>query len=157
MAKEKRKYEPQEVPYGSVTKRDTTGEGPRRKVSDEVLAKYLEKSGGFASVVAKQLGMSVWAVCKRIKNSPMLQETVNGIKTTMVDIAESTIVKAVKEGDITATIFTLKCLGKERGWVEKQSVEVDHVNAKPPVVFSLIAQEVVERAKADHAARTSVD
>lgn len=41
----------------------------------------------------------------------------------IIDLVESSLMKRIKEGDTTATIFFLKTKGKHRGYVEKTQVE----------------------------------
>ena len=43
----------------------------------------------------------------------------------MVDIAESALLKNVLAGDNCAIIFTLKTIGKSRGYVERQEIVGD--------------------------------
>jgi cytoplasmic iron level regulating protein YaaA (DUF328/UPF0246 family) len=41
----------------------------------------------------------------------------------IIDLVESSLMKRIKDGDTTATIFFLKTKGKHRGYVEKTQVE----------------------------------
>ena len=44
-------------------------------------------------------------------------------KRMLIDLAKSQLIRAVENGDITAIIFTLKTLGKNEGFSEKQIIE----------------------------------
>jgi len=61
-----------------------------------------------------------------INDSPTLQETVKLSRTRMLDVAESQLVKNIKAGKETSLIFMLKCLGKQRGYIQENQVEVNH-------------------------------
>ena len=43
-------------------------------------------------------------------------------RETLIDFAENQLFQQVKDGNITAIIFTLKTIGKSRGYVERQEV-----------------------------------
>lgn len=45
------------------------------------------------------------------------------MEEVIVDLVESSLMKRIKDGDTTATIFFLKTKGKHRGYVEKTQVE----------------------------------
>ena len=42
-----------------------------------------------------------------------------------LDFAESQLHKQINDGSTTATIFLLKTKGKDRGYVEKQQIEIN--------------------------------
>lgn len=64
-----------------------------------------------------------------------------------LDMLESAIFQAVNSGNIAAIIFSLKCLGRERGWIEKTDVgfdgnlKVTH-DASREYIFSKLLPEV---------------
>ena len=41
----------------------------------------------------------------------------------MIDFAESSLYKQIKDGNTSATIFFLKTQAKRRGYIEKQEIE----------------------------------
>ena len=49
-------------------------------------------------------------------------EQVEVLTNKPLDMAESKLLKAIKEGQIAAIIFYLKCKGKKRGYVERQEI-----------------------------------
>jgi hypothetical protein len=86
-------------------------------------------SGGIVSVVANRLGCqrnTVYSYAKRYKG---VKGALEEARATIVDRAEGELSKAVADGNLTAIIFTLKTLGKERGYVERVQVE-EYVEAE---------------------------
>lgn len=110
----------------------------RIRVSDAEIARMLEAAGGFRTRVAKQLGVSVSAVSKRIAKSPRLQEAVSNVEETVLDIAESSLVRAAQNGEAWAVCFILKCKGRKRGWIERQDIAVEASEDRPPVLLGLM-------------------
>ena len=110
----------------------------RITVSDAELARMLEAAGGFRTRVAKQLGVSISAVSKRIAKSPKLQEAVHNVEETVLDIAESSLVRAAQNGEPWAVCFILKCKGRKRGWIERQDIAVEAAEDRPPVMLGLM-------------------
>ena len=43
-------------------------------------------------------------------------------RESLLDLAEGSLFDQVRKGNITAIIFTLKTIGKHRGYVERQEV-----------------------------------
>lgn len=113
----------------------TTASGKRIKVTDEEFAIMLEKAAGFKSRLAKQLGISTSAVCHRIQRSEYLREACKTIEDTVLDLAESKLLEAVKNGEAWAITFVLKCKGRKRGWIEKQDMVFGGEMEAPPPPF----------------------
>lgn len=70
---------------------------------------------------------------------------VDEVKEEQIDLAESELRKLVKSGNITAVIFTLKTIGKERGYVERTETETYNMT---PVDF---AEQAIEDERAKRA------
>lgn len=92
-------------------------------LTEEQIALALEKKMGNITDAARALKITRQGLHKRIASSEALQAVVAEARETLVDIAESHLLKQIKKGNITAIIFTLKTQGKERGYVERQEVE----------------------------------
>ena len=93
-----------------------------RKVSDAELSDALRKSGGIMAEAARLVSEAIeqpytrQAVFERVKASPELREAVQAGRDDMVDIAETQLLKMVKEGDAKAVFFVLETRGKMRGF-----------------------------------------
>ena len=96
---------------------------PGQRLTDAQIAEKLTAHFGNVSHSARQLGVDRQALHRRIAKSAQLQEVVKQARETMVDDAESALHAKVIEGEGWAVCFTLKCLGKDRGYVEKAEQE----------------------------------
>ena len=52
------------------------------------------------------------------------KEKVDDLKESDLDFTESALRKLIKKGTVIATIFKLKTKGKDRGYIEKQEVQI---------------------------------
>ena len=107
-----------------------------QRITDSQIAEALRKSNGYISHAAKILGVSHSAVSKRIRKSEKLQEILEEKRNEMIEFAENKLFELVKEGNITAIIFTLKTLGKDRGWTERQEIEAKNASVQIKILGS---------------------
>lgn len=61
----------------------------------------------------------------KVFSSPRLQKLLNEIMQTAVDHAQEVVLKEAAAGNMQAAIFTLKTLGKDRGFTERNVIEHD--------------------------------
>lgn len=92
------------------------------KVSIQQIIEALEATGGWQSQAAEKLGINHSSLSRRIKRHQVLQQALEDIRCKYLDLAESQLIKAIKEGNLSAIIFYLKCQGKKRGYVERAEV-----------------------------------
>lgn len=83
----------------------------------------LRKNGGFITQTAKDLGVTYQAIWLRINRNKKLKATYDEIKEGYLDFAESKLISQIKEGNLGAICFFLKCQGKSRGYVERQQID----------------------------------
>lgn len=101
-----------------------TNSRKRKRPALEVLLKVLEAKCGNLSETAKALKVSRRSVYNWLNSSKNYKEAFDDHSEALIDFAESQLLKSIKKGSDTATIFFLKTKGKARGYVEKS--EVDH-------------------------------
>ncbi len=65
---------------------------------------------------------SVW---RRMQGNAVMTAIVNDARESMADNAESALGLATLRGEAWAVCFTLKCLGKDRGYIERGEVNHD--------------------------------
>lgn len=114
----------------------------RRDIDKETLIECCKRSNGIISAVAVQLKVG-WHTAERyIKECPEAQEVFQGARNSVVDAAESELLHILKDNKhprhFDAVMFTLKTLGKNRGFTEKVENEISGELKQPPVLNILI-------------------
>lgn len=89
----------------------------RHYTTDEIVNALMAK-GGIISNAAKSIGCGRDVIYKR-KHEPEIAEAIERGRYFLVDDAEIALIDRVQAEDTTAIIFTLKTLGKSRGYVER--------------------------------------
>lgn len=86
---------------------------------DEVEAS-LKKNSGLISYTAQDLQCPTEVLKKIIKRNKALRNLLFDLRETILDVAEDTLLYRMREKqDGIVAMFVAKCLGKNRGWVEK--------------------------------------
>jgi len=84
----------------------------------------LERSLGIVSTACEKAGISRQTHYNWLKDDPEYKEAVRAIEERTIDFAESHLHALIKDKNPAATIFFLKTKGKNRGYVERQEIEV---------------------------------
>lgn len=108
----------------------------RDDISNDSIVAVYGKKGCNVSATCAALGISRQTFYVRKNSDPSLRERLEEAEESIIDFAESKLVEAVGEGDLTAIIFFLKTKGKKRGYVEKMENDVS-INA-----FEKLMQEL---------------
>lgn len=82
----------------------------------EQIKEALEKNNGAVVSAAHSLGIGKTWLYRKINNSKVLQDHLAEIRNDIVDLAECKLREKIEAGDITAIIYTLRSMGKRRGW-----------------------------------------
>ena len=93
----------------------------------------LRATNGLVSHAARALNISDIALYARLKKNPDIAEELKRIREANLDVAESKLFELIRQGNLGAVIFYLKCIGKHRGYVEKQ--QVDLTQSDGPIVI----------------------
>jgi hypothetical protein len=88
----------------------------------EDIIKALKNVDGLVSLAAKNLGCSTDTIYKRARRVKAVQQVIDGCRAALVDEAEKALRAAVVGGEAWAVALTLKTLGKERGYIERQEI-----------------------------------
>lgn len=80
-------------------------------------------------------------------NDNEFKSEIDSIREIIVDLAEKKLMDLVEEGDTTATIFTLKTLGKKRGYIEKQEIINTNLNVEVQEVTEEMQNELLNTLK----------
>ena len=89
--------------------------------SSQIIDALREKHGNM-SAAARYLGCDRHTIGRYIETYSTVKAVYEEERETLIDFAENQLFQQVKEGNITAIIFTLKTIGKHRGYVERQEV-----------------------------------
>ncbi len=88
--------------------------GHRHYSTDEIIRVIELKSGSIVHI-ARALGCTRAMIHARAAKEPRIREAIDNARGLLLDMAEHELKKAVRDGDMTAVIFTLKTIGKGRG------------------------------------------
>lgn len=96
--------------------------GRKPKCTPEQVAQALIECRGLLFLTAKRLGVSHQTVSNMMKRHPSVAAAAVQQRGEFVDEAEGMLWKAVRNGESWAISFTLKCLGKVRGYTERTEI-----------------------------------
>lgn len=117
----------------------------REKFTATQIIKALREKHGNISSAARYLGCDRHTVSRYIALYPSVKAVADEERETLIDFAENQLFQQVKDGNITAIIFTLKTIGKRRGYVERR--EISGADAGPVEVSD--ARESIQRKLAN--------
>ena len=106
---------PASVPNVPLKKRG----GRRAEFTQAQVARALTAAGGLVTSTAKRLGCAPKTVYRYIERFPALKHVLTEARESTMDLAESKLIEAIKNGNLTAIIFFLKTQGKSRGYTER--------------------------------------
>jgi hypothetical protein len=90
----------------------------------KAMLEALELSLGIVSTASKKANVGRTQHYEWLKEDPQYKAAVEAIQESVIDFAESHLYKLIKEGNPAANIFYLKTKGKNRGYIERQEIEV---------------------------------
>ena len=98
-------------------------------------------SSGAISAVARRLRISVYHVKGIFKRNKLLEQEFTEFRESLLDEVELALLTKIRNGDTVATLFYLKCLGKERGYIEKAENAVSKRGVKMKIVKASSAKK----------------
>lgn len=116
--------------------------GRKSKLRKYLVAKALVEMGGNISAVARKFGVARSRVVEFVGKRPDLQRILADTRDTAIDHAESSLLRAILQGEAWAVCFMLKTQGKSRGYVERQEIVS---NAKVTVGLEDMSDEQLAR------------
>lgn len=87
-------------------------------MSDDQIADALRSTYGCVVAAARLLGVTARALYYRFEQNPDLKDVVHEAKEYLCDHAQLKLAELISQGNTAAVIFTLKTLGRERGFDE---------------------------------------
>jgi predicted DNA-binding transcriptional regulator AlpA len=89
----------------------------------------LESALGVVTSACKKAGVGRTTFYQWLKDDAEFAKQVADIENVALDFAESQLHKQIQDGSAAATIFYLKTKGKKRGYIERQEIAHDGVQA----------------------------
>ena len=112
-----------------MTEAKKTRSKKNARPSDAVIIAAIKGSGGIMSTIARRLKVEWHTAQSYVRHSIVTVQALQNEEETALDLAESTLLKAIKNNDVQAAKWLLSTKGKRRGYSEKH--EIDHSNAFP--------------------------
>ena len=94
----------------------------KEKYTAAQIIEALREKHGNLSAASRYLNCSRDTIRRYIDLYPTVKAVADEERETLIDFAENQLFKQVQDGNITAIIFTLKTIGKHRGYVERQEL-----------------------------------
>lgn len=101
----------------------------------DLIETALRQTNGLITKAAKLLRVSIPTLQNYIKKYTSLREALFESRAEIVDEAEQSLRDLVRSKNLTAVIFTLKCLAQDRGYVDTPRKEEA---SKAPIVINLL-------------------
>jgi hypothetical protein len=101
---------------------NSTNSTHKKRYSDRKIIGALAASGGMVYLAAKSLGCDPGTIYKRAKENCEIQNAIDNARGEMIDAAETALKVAVLNREAWAVCFTLKTIGKERGYTERNEI-----------------------------------
>ena len=119
------------------------------KLTKDGVAEALKKTNANISLAAKSLGVNRSSLYRFIERSPDLKELITDERESLVDIAESALKSAVIAKEAWAVCFTLKTIGKHRGYVERVEQTGANGGAIQHNVLTTSAVDLADKTEAE--------
>ena len=113
--------------------------------TDAQMIKAIRDARGLVAVAARKLQIDRQTIYNRMQKSDAVKDAVAEAREFVLDVAEAKLMQAVENGEPYAICFTLKCLGKDRGYVETQRHELTGRDGGPMEVT--VKRQVVPASK----------
>ena len=101
--------------------------------TDAQIIHSLRMCHGIVTQAAKWLGCKDLTIYRRIKESPEVGEACRMARERTLDLAENKLIEKLKAGSESSIHFTLRTLGKDRGYVERREERIGGDASAPPV------------------------
>jgi len=119
--------------------------GRESRFTPEQIIQALEANNGMIVAAARSIHCSRKTIYNKIAKHPEIKDALAGMREFQLDRTEIALFRAIERGEAWAICFYLKTQGKQRGYIEKQEIDVN-VNDRRE------AREEVEKLLAEVAA-----
>lgn len=122
------------------------------KIDKEALKQAIKRYKGNVSEIAESLSVSRQTVYNHLKEDEDMWSLLTDARENIIDFAESKLLKLIEQESAQVIMFTLKTLGKNRGYVEKSEIdqtqktiniiEVPKLDAYEPTIDEITDSEI---------------
>jgi phage terminase large subunit-like protein len=109
-------------------------------LAEQYAGQWARQELGGEFVAAERLQIAATGLYRRIKRNKEIADAVEHARGKAVDLAETALKAAVLRGEAWAVCFMLKCLGKDRGYVER----AEHTGLEGEPVCLEIVEEIID-------------
>ena len=102
---------------------------PYRKYTQEQVIEALEQSKGLIAPAARALGCSSDTIRTYLEEYTAVAQAKLDQREAVTDMAENALYAAILRGEAWAICFYLKCMARDRGYIEK--AEISGPGGKP--------------------------
>jgi hypothetical protein len=99
---------------------------PYRKYTQEEMIKALEESKGLIAPAARALGCSRDTIRSYLEEYTAVAQAKLDQREAVTDMAENALYQAILDREAWAVCFYLKCMAKDRGYVERAELTGAH-------------------------------
>ena len=96
----------------------------KEKYTAQQMIDALTEAKGIIASASRRLGTTRATVYRYIKKYATVKTAYEDARESNIDYVESQVMKAIRDGNVTAMIFFLKTVGRDRGYNER--VDIDH-------------------------------
>lgn len=108
----------------------------RDKLTNEQIIKVYAKKGCNVAATCAALDIQRSTFYKWRESDATLRRQLDDTYQGLIDNVESKLLSAINDGNVTATIFFLKCKARDRGYIERSTTEAE-TNAFEKLIQSL--------------------
>lgn len=96
---------------------------PPVKRTDDEIEEALRAERGMITYAARRLGYSVTSLRDRLEANPARFKPIRDeAREAVIDLAERSLIAKLEDGDLQATTFALRTIGRKRGYAERTEI-----------------------------------
>jgi hypothetical protein len=96
-------------------------------------------TGGIISAIAKKVGCSWHTAKKYIRTYATIRQAYNDECEAILDMAEQTLLKSIKEGNTGDARWYLARKGRKRGYILETEIKQDVTSGGEPIIGNMIS------------------
>ena len=126
-------------------------------VPRELIIDSLHSNHGNIQKTAKELDIRRVDLCNYIDRNHELTEICLSYRESLIDLAEENLRTELERGSTKATLFTLKTLGRTRGYVERKETEVATHTSQSVDLTKLTDEQLADLERLMDTVHTTID